>query len=126
MTGAWSLPARPARHPVLLGGMALVVAAAIFGAGVFGTLKSGGFQDPNSESSHAQQVLDQQFSGAATDIVILLRSDTLNATDPAFASAAARWERMERMVGSAGRWDDRRGTECDPIQGQALFVRQGH
>jgi uncharacterized membrane protein YdfJ with MMPL/SSD domain len=77
-----------ARWAALLGGMALVVAAAIFGVGVFGSLKSGGFQDPNSESTHAQQVLDDQFSGAATDILILLRSDTLSATDPAFTSAA--------------------------------------
>jgi RND superfamily putative drug exporter len=77
-----------ARWAVLLGGMALVVAAAIFGAGVFGSLKSGGFQDPNSESSHAQSLLDQQLGGATTDIVILMQSDTLKATDSAFTDAA--------------------------------------
>ncbi len=77
-----------ARWAVLLGGMALVVAAAIFGTGVFGLLSAGGFQDPNSESSQAQALLDQRLGGATTDIVIVIQSDTLLATDPAFASAA--------------------------------------
>ncbi len=77
-----------ARWAVLLGGMALVVAAAIFGSGVFGLLSAGGFQDPNSQSTHAQTLLDQQLGGASTDIVLLFRSNTLKATDPAFASAA--------------------------------------
>jgi uncharacterized membrane protein YdfJ with MMPL/SSD domain len=77
-----------ARWAVLLGGMALVVTAAIYGTGVFGLLKNGGFQNPNSESTHAQELLDQQFGGSASDIVLLLQSDTLKATDPAFVSAA--------------------------------------
>src|SRR5579885_809966 len=77
-----------ARWAVLLGGMALVVAAAIFGTSVFGLLSAGGFQDPNSESSQAQALLDQRLGGATTDIVIVIQSDTLLATDPAFASAA--------------------------------------
>jgi uncharacterized membrane protein YdfJ with MMPL/SSD domain len=77
-----------ARWAVLLGGLALVLAAAIYGGGVFGLLTSGGFQDPNSESTHAQTLLDQQLGGATTDIVILMQSETLKATDPAFVSAA--------------------------------------
>jgi uncharacterized membrane protein YdfJ with MMPL/SSD domain len=77
-----------ARWAVLFGGLALVFAAAIYGGGVFGTLKSGGFQDPNSESTKAQQLLDQRFGSSTTDVVILMQNNTLNATDPAFASAA--------------------------------------
>ncbi len=77
-----------ARWAVLFGGVALVVAMAIFGTGVFSSLKAGGFQDPNSESTHAQTLLDQQLGGSTTDVVILMQSDTLNATDPAFAQAA--------------------------------------
>ncbi len=79
-----------ARWAVLLGGMALVLAAAIFGTGVFGLLKNGGFQDPNSESTRAQELLDQQLGGATTDIVLLMQSDSLKATDPAFANAATK------------------------------------
>jgi trehalose monomycolate/heme transporter len=77
-----------ARWAVLLGGMVLVVAAAIFGTGIFGLLTNGGFQDPNSQSTHAQTLLDQQLGGASTDIVVLMQSDVARATDPAFASAA--------------------------------------
>jgi trehalose monomycolate/heme transporter len=77
-----------ARWAVLLGSMVLVVAAAIFGTGIFGLLTSGGFQDPNSQSTQAQTLLDQQLGGASTDIVVLMQSDVARATDPAFASAA--------------------------------------
>ena len=78
-----------ARWFVLLGSLALIIAAGAFGDGLFGLLKSGGFQDPNSQSTQAQRLLDQQLGGSTTDVVILMRSDTLNATDPAFADAAA-------------------------------------
>ncbi len=77
-----------ARRAVLLVGMALVVAVAIFGAGVSGSLKSGGFEDPSSESSHAQTLLDQRLGGALPDIVLVLQSDTFQPTDPAFMNAA--------------------------------------
>jgi uncharacterized membrane protein YdfJ with MMPL/SSD domain len=77
-----------ARWFVLLGGLALVIAAGVFGGGLFGLLKSGGFQDPNSQSTQAQRLLDQQLGGSTTDVVILMQSDTLRATDPAFADAA--------------------------------------
>jgi uncharacterized membrane protein YdfJ with MMPL/SSD domain len=77
-----------ARWFVLLAGVLLVIAAGIFGGGLFGLLKSGGFEDPNSQSSHAQTLLNQQLGGATTDIVILMQSRTLSVTDPAFASAA--------------------------------------
>jgi|SRR5579859_98916 len=77
-----------ARWAVLFGGVAMVVAMAIFGTGVFSALKDGGFQDPNSDSTRAQTLLDQQLGGATTDVVILMQSDRLSATDPAFANTA--------------------------------------
>src|SRR5215469_8709253 len=77
-----------ARWSVLLVGLGVVIAAAIFGSGLFPLLKAGGFEDPNSQSAQAQTLLDQQLGGSTADIVILMRSDTLSATDPAFASAA--------------------------------------
>jgi uncharacterized membrane protein YdfJ with MMPL/SSD domain len=78
-----------ARWLVVVAGLAVVVAAALYGTGLFPLLKDGGFEDPNSQSAQAQTLLDRQLGGATSDIVILLRSATLNATDPAFASAAA-------------------------------------
>jgi RND superfamily putative drug exporter len=77
-----------ARWVVLLSCLALVVVAAIFGATVFGQLKSGGFEDPNSESSRAQVLLDQRLGGSVTDLVLVMRSETLQVTEPAFVAAA--------------------------------------
>jgi len=74
----------------LLLSLAVVLGAALYGFGVFGTLTGGGFEDPNSQSAHAHALLDQQLGGSTADIVVLMRSDTLNATDPAFADAATR------------------------------------
>ena len=79
-----------ARWLVLLIGLAVILGAAFFGSGLFPLLKSGGFEDPNSQSSTARALLDQQLGGSISDVVILIRSDTLMATDPVFASAAAR------------------------------------
>jgi uncharacterized membrane protein YdfJ with MMPL/SSD domain len=74
----------------LLLSLAVVLGAALYGFGVFGTLTGGGFEDPNSQSANARTLLDQQLGGSTADIVVLMRSDTLNATDPAFADAATR------------------------------------
>src|SRR5262245_21418556 len=77
-----------ARWLVLAGGLPVVLGAALFGTGLFPLLKAGGFEDPNSQSAQARQLLDQQLGGWTSDVVILLHSETLAATDPAFASAA--------------------------------------
>ncbi len=77
-----------ARWFVLLLGLIVVLGAALFGSGLFPLLKAGGFEDPNSQSAQAQNLLDQQLGGSRPDVVVLLRSDTLQATDPAFTSAA--------------------------------------
>jgi RND superfamily putative drug exporter len=79
-----------ARWVALLLSLAAVLGAGLFGAGVFGALTSGGFEDPGSQSAQARALLDQQLGGSTADIIVLLRSDTLSATDPAFAGAATR------------------------------------
>lgn len=77
------------RWLVLCTALAFVAVAAIYGTGVFGSLKSGGgFTDPASESTKAQSLIDTQFPNSSTDVIILMKSDTLKATDPAFVTAA--------------------------------------
>jgi RND superfamily putative drug exporter len=78
------------RWAALLLSLAIVLGAALYGSGVFGTLTDGGFEDPNSQSAQAHAVLDKELGGWTPDIIILMRSDTLSATDPAFAGAATR------------------------------------
>ncbi|MGZ3621846.1 MAG: MMPL family transporter [Ktedonobacteraceae bacterium] len=74
---------------LVLGLALLVVAgAAVFGTGLFGSLKSGGFNDPASESSRAQALLDTKLGGATADVVILMSNSSLKATDATFMDAA--------------------------------------
>ena len=54
----------------------------------FGSLKSGGFADPASESSKAQNLLDAKLGGSTADIIVLMGSNSMKATDPAFIDAA--------------------------------------
>ncbi len=76
------------RWIVLFAALVIVAGAAIFGTGLFGSLKSGGFADPASESSKAQNLLDTKLGGSTADIIILMSNDSMKATDPAFMAAA--------------------------------------
>ena len=76
------------RWLVLLLALLIVAGAAVFGTGVFGSLKSGGFNDPASESSRAQALLDTKLGGATADVVILMSNSSLKATDATFMDAA--------------------------------------
>ncbi|HLX39503.1 MAG TPA: MMPL family transporter [Ktedonobacteraceae bacterium] len=76
------------RWSAIIVAMIIVVTAAIYGSSLFGLLKSGGFTDPNSQSSQAQAVLDAKLGGSSADVIILMRSDSLHVTDPAFVNAA--------------------------------------
>ena len=76
------------RWLVLFLALLIVTGAAVFGTGVFSSLKSGGFNDPASESSRAQALLDTKLGGASADIVILISNSSLKATDTTFMDAA--------------------------------------
>ncbi|MBA2774263.1 MAG: MMPL family transporter, partial [Nocardioidaceae bacterium] len=78
--------ARRARA-VLAIGVAVVVAAAVYGVGVFGALGQGGFDDPASESAQELAAEQAAFGGHDTDVVAIYSSDDLSADDPAFVSA---------------------------------------
>ncbi len=76
------------RWLVLLLALLIVAGAAVFGTGVFGSLKSGGFNDPASKSSRAEALLDAKLGGATADVVILMSNSSLKATDATFMDAA--------------------------------------
>src|SRR3954463_15957561 len=68
-------------------GLLLVVAAAVWGTGVFGKLTGAGFDDPGSESSKAAGVATAQLGRDAADIVVLYSSKDSTVDDPAFRDA---------------------------------------
>ena len=76
------------RVVVLLTALALLFDMCIFGLGIFNLTKSGSYDNLSSESTQARQLLDARLGGSFADVIILMQSRTLHATDPAFTQAA--------------------------------------
>ena len=74
---------------VLAATFAFLVVAAVLGAGVADQLKVGGFDDPGSESSRAQQVLDDEFAGTS-NLVLQVTGRTGDVDDAEVRAAAER------------------------------------
>jgi trehalose monomycolate/heme transporter len=66
--------------------VALLVAlvGASWGAGVFGKLVTGGFEDPGSESAHAGAQIARTFGGQNADVLALYSSQTATVDTPLF------------------------------------------
>src|SRR5918995_6003597 len=77
------------RRPVLALSALFVVAAAAIGAGAFGVLEAGGFEDPGAESSRATDALDEVFDTGDPNVVLLVRSPSGTVDDAAAAPAGA-------------------------------------
>jgi RND superfamily putative drug exporter len=75
------------RRLVLAGALLSVAVAVIWGTGVFGSLASGGFDDPGSESSKAADVAAATVGSGEPDVVVLYRSADHTVDDPAFYTA---------------------------------------
>ncbi len=83
------LVARRART-VLLVALLASVAAAVLGAGAVSRLKSGGFDDPESESSRAATALAQQMGVPAPNFVVLVTAPEGSDIDGPAAQAEGR------------------------------------
>jgi RND superfamily putative drug exporter len=76
-----------------------LIVAAVLGSGAFGVLKSGGFDDPASESSQAEQVLADRFGGGDPNVVLVADAGrSVDDADVAAAGAALTAE-LEAMPG---------------------------
>jgi uncharacterized membrane protein YdfJ with MMPL/SSD domain len=74
---------------VLVGGLALVAATAVFGLGVFDNLRNGGFEDPASESARSLAREQATFASHDTDVVVIYSSPSLKVSDPAFKESVS-------------------------------------
>ncbi len=83
----WGRFVARARWWVLLAAVALVAAGATWGTGVFGVLTGGGFTDPDSESTIAQERILEEIGDRDFDLVVLYSHPDTAVTDPAFADA---------------------------------------
>ena len=69
---------------VVLAGLALALAAGAYGAGVFGSLSQGGFDDPDSEASQALAREQDALGNQGVDVIAIYSSDDLRVQDPEF------------------------------------------
>ncbi len=88
------------RRRVLVLSLLTVLVAAAVGTGVFSRLQSGGFDDPNSDSSHAATLLADRFDAAPADVVVVV-STTGKSIDEAAATAAGK-ELTAKLVAEPG------------------------
>jgi putative drug exporter of the RND superfamily len=89
------------RKAVLVASLAFFILAGALGGSVAESLTSGGFDDPASESFHAQELLEREFGTREPQLVLLLtaRGDA-SVDDPAVAAAGtALTERVARESG---------------------------
>jgi trehalose monomycolate/heme transporter len=74
---------------VLVAGLVIVAGAAVFGLGVFGSLSSGGYDDPSSESARSLVTEHQDFTSHDADIVVIYSSPSMEVGDPAFKASVS-------------------------------------
>jgi uncharacterized membrane protein YdfJ with MMPL/SSD domain len=74
---------------VLAAGLALVVAGATWGTGVFGSLTGGGYADPDSEAVRAQGRIAAEIGPQDPDLVVLWSSGSATVDDAAFRRSVA-------------------------------------
>jgi trehalose monomycolate/heme transporter len=72
---------------ILTAGALFVAVAAAWGTGVFSSLSSGGFEDPDSESARAAERIAETVGRQDADVIVLYSSDTDTVDSPRFSDA---------------------------------------
>src|SRR4051794_32167212 len=99
MFGWWGRRVGAVRWWVVGAALALVVAGATWGSGVFGSLTGGGYDDPDSESNRTAAAVAAQFGRREPDLVVLWSSDTATVDDPVFRTAVDGLRRRPEVAG---------------------------
>jgi len=73
---------------VLFGFVGLIVASTFWGFQVFGNLKGGGYDNPNSDSALVQEILESDFGVDPAELIVLVdlpgQADSMTASGPEF------------------------------------------
>jgi RND superfamily putative drug exporter len=77
------------RRVVLVSALVAFLAFGAIGGGVAEQLSSGGFEDPNAESTRARHLVDELFGASTPNLVLLVTAGSGNVDDPATAAAGA-------------------------------------
>ena len=90
------------RRVVLVLAVVLVALAGAYGGGAAKELSVGGFEDPSSESSEANRLLEERFDTGAPNLVLLVSADDGSVDAPAVVAAGtALTERLAAEDGVA-------------------------
>lgn len=98
--GRWTrlVTARPRLS--LLAALVLTVLAVLAGSGVADRLGSGGWEDPDAQSTYATEVLEREFPGSQPNLLLLVDAGRASVDDPEVAAAAERL--TARLAGEKG------------------------
>ncbi|MGC5361705.1 MMPL family transporter [Streptomyces sp. DT24] len=98
--GGWTrfVTARP--RLALLAALVITVLAVFAGSGVADRMGSGGWEDPDAESTYTTQVLEREFPASRPNLLLLVDTKTASVDDPAVAAEAARL--TERLTAEKG------------------------
>jgi putative drug exporter of the RND superfamily len=93
------------RKAVLVASALFLVASGVFGGGVVDRLTSGGFEDPDSESVEARELLEDRFNAGDPNVVMLVTAKDGSVDDKAVVAAGldltgrlAQEENVEQVV----------------------------
>ena len=101
--GGWTrfVTARPRLS--LLVALVITALAVLAGSGVGDRMGSGGWEDPDAESTYATQVLEREFPASQPNVLLLLDAGAAGVDDPAVAAEARRTaERLDAEPGVSG------------------------
>ncbi|MFF8971396.1 MMPL family transporter [Streptomyces sp. NPDC014995] len=84
----------------LLAALVLTVLAVLAGSGVADRLGSGGWEDPDAQSTYATKALEREFPDSQPNLLLLVGSGRASVDDPAVAAEASRL--AERLAGEKG------------------------
>ncbi|MEU9704795.1 MMPL family transporter [Streptomyces sp. NPDC047981] len=87
----------------LLVALVITALAVLAGGGVADRMGSGGWEDPDAESTYATQVLEREFPASQPNLLLLVDAGERRVDDPAVAAEARRLaERLDAEQGVSG------------------------
>ncbi|GAB2806077.1 MMPL family transporter [Streptomyces chlorus] len=98
--GGWTrfVTARP--RLALLAALVLTVLAVLAGSGAADRMSSGGWEDPDAESTYAAEAIEREFPDSQPNLLLLVDAGDASVDDPAVAAEAGRL--AERLAGEEG------------------------
>ncbi|MDO0914815.1 MMPL family transporter [Streptomyces sp. DT2A-34] len=122
--GGWTrfVTARPRLS--LLVALVITALAVLAGSGVADRLGSGGWEDPQAESTYATKALEREFPASQPNLLLLVDAGSASVDDPAVAAEAQRL--AARLAGEKGVTGVGSYWQADASTAPALRAEDGH